>query len=277
MNRKAILVALAASALALAPGAARASFTYGFTDITSNADPGTQYTMTAYGAGESFDFGAGGSGLVTVGAGQVLFVFQNSLSVFNPSSITQVYFQDGTLLSLGNVYETSGVSYHTPATPGNLPGGNSLDPAFKTTQQWSADPNPPVEPNGVDNTSEAVGILFNLKTNPGTGLPYTLDDVNNALVEGFNDPTAVWTTNGSDVPGGPLGLRVGIHVQGYSNLQSQAFVNNIPGGGPPPFLTTPAPPSAVLIGLGAGLYALLGRADGAPRRRPPERPDVGQM
>ncbi len=259
MSRRVIVVLLAVLALSWAAAPAQASFQYGFTDITSNADPGTQYSVTAYGAGESFNF-TGGSGNITVGAGQVMFVFQNSLSVFNPSSITQVYFQDGTLLGLANVYETSGVSYHTPATPGNLPGGNSLSPPFQTTDQWSADPNPPIEPNGVNAANEAVGVLFNLQTNPKTGQPYTLADVNSAIVEGFNNPSAVWDSNGNDIPGGPLGLRIGIHVQGYSQLQSQAFINNLgDGGGPGPGGgSAPAPASAILLASGALLLGLKG-------------------
>jgi hypothetical protein len=261
MRRHAILLALGALALANPPRAA--CDTFGFTDITSNGDPGTQYSVTTYGPGASYNFGAGGS--VTVGAGQALFVFKNDLSDFNPTSIAQVYFQDGTLLGIAAIYETSGVDYSKGGSPGNLPGGNSITPNFNVTQDFFATPNPPVQPDGVNSTTEALGILFNLKTDPSTGNPYTITDVNNALLEGINHPSDVWNADGSDKAGGPLGLRIGIHVQGYGSstgLGSQAFITTTGGGGTN-VGTAPAPPGVVLMGAG---IVLLGVA-GLSRRR----------
>ena len=135
------------------------------------------------------------------------------------SSITQVYFDDGSLLGIAQVIDVNtggdpGVDYGTdPANPPNLPSANNCPgAAFQTTAGFSADPEPPTQPNGV-NPGEILGIIFNLQAGQ------TVNDVLNDLASGA--------------------LRIGFHVQGYNSGGSEAFVNE-PYLPPTP---TPLPPT----------------------------------
>ncbi|HEY3242743.1 MAG TPA: hypothetical protein VGM03_05260 [Phycisphaerae bacterium] len=143
------------------------------------------------------------------------------------SSITDIYFDDGHLLNLASVTNGPSVLFYqqqtgNPVTPGNLPGGSTLNPPFVATQGFSADSNPPVQPNGV-NPGEWVDIFFTLKNGA------TLADV---IADLAADPNA-WNS-----------LRVGIHVQGFDNGGSESFVNN------PAPVPVPAPAAAGLGALG---------------------------
>jgi len=159
-------------------------------------------------------------------AGQVLFLFHNAGPA--PSSITDVYFDDGTLLSIAQVLNSTGVSFSPLAAPANLPGGNTLSPAFVTTAGFSADSNAPVQPNGA-NPGERVGILFNLLAG-----------------KGYADVIA--SLNGT-VPGagGALELRIGVHAQGFAGGSSASFVNT-----PSP---VPLPGAAGLLLMGLVVMA----------------------
>lgn len=152
-----------------------------------------------------------------VGLTQISFEFTNA----GPAamSITDIYFDDGTLLGIASIINGgSGVSFSQGSSPPNLPGGNTLAIPFNTTAGFSADSNPPAQPNGV-NPGESVTIIFNLIG----GMTYA--DAINAL----------------NTPGDHL--RIGIHVQGFANGGSESFVNNVP-----------TPGSLALLGLG-GLVA----------------------
>ncbi len=139
-------------------------------------------------------------------------------------SICDVYFDDGTLLGISEIIDGSGVSFSSPATPGDLPGGNSVTPPFETTGQFSADSDAPVAPNGVG-PGEQLGVVFSLK-NGGTYAD-VLDEL--ALQD----------------------LRVGLHVQAFADGDSQSFINCY--GCP----TVPAPAALLLALLGAGLVGHL--------------------
>lgn len=140
--------------------------------------------------------------ITDAGANQALFTFYNIGA--DASSITDVYFDDGTLLGIASVINGAGVSFASPATPGNLPGANNIAPAFRTTAGFSADSDSPVQPNGV-NPGETVGILFDLQAGK------SFSDVLNAIA----------------LAGNPGGLRIGLHVQGFSGGGSESFVNGI--------------------------------------------------
>ena len=154
------------------------------------------------------------------GGGTVLFSFSNAGP--SASSITDVYFDDGSLLALAVVINDlvapGIVDFEQGASPGNLPAGNNADPDFNTTAGFNADSNPPTQPNGV-NPGEVLGILFTLQA----GQAY--DDVLSELTDGT--------------------LRIGIHVQGFASGGSESLVNN------------PAPEPALfgLLALGAGALA----------------------
>jgi hypothetical protein len=162
------------------------------------------------------------------GVGQVLFTFYNNPPDFPdfyipddpvPSSITDVYFDDGSLLGIANIFdEHAGVSFSSPATPGDLPGGSSIEPPFETTAGFSADSDTPVQPMGA-NPGESVGILFNLKDEQ------TFADVLAAIYKGFDDPL------------GGESLRIGLHLQSIG-----------PESGSDSFIMTPVP-GAVILGL----------------------------
>ncbi|MEX2206188.1 MAG: hypothetical protein WEF50_08180 [Myxococcota bacterium] len=151
------------------------------------------------------------------GGGQVLFSFSNSGPA--ASSITDVYFDDGSLLELAVVINDlvlpGIVDFSQDASPGDLPAGNNADPDFNTTAGFNADSSPPTQPNGV-NPGELLGILFTLQ--PG-------QDFNDVLAE-LGDGT----------------LRIGIHVQGYTSGGSESLINH----------PLPEPALFGLLSLGAG-------------------------
>jgi len=156
-------------------------------------------------------------------SGQALFTFMNSGP--EASSICDIYFDDGTLLGIASILDDHGetnpqVLFSQYAKPKDLPGGNNMSPPFVTHEGFSADSDSPVQPMGV-NPGESVGILFNLIDGQG------YNEVIGALADGA--------------------LRIGIHVQGFDNGQSEGFVNNGP--------VVPAP-GAALLGLSG--FAMVG-------------------
>lgn len=182
----------------------------------SSALGGVIYSFGPVTANNVADVNAGLSQLSVevdpVGPSQVSFTFRNAGPL--AMSITDVYFDDGTLLGIASITNMPGVSFSQNATPPNLPGGNLLSPAFQTTAGFSADSNPPVQPNGV-NPGEQVIITFNL----------------------IGGQTFADTITAMNTPGDHL--RVGIHVQGFTSGGSESFATPAPGA------------LALLAGLGA--------------------------
>ena len=169
--------------------------------------------VTSYGIGT----GAGG-------VDQVLFSFYNTGG--DASSITGVYFDDGSLLGVSSLIDADdgvggdpGVDFSLGAEPMDLPGGNTATPPFQTTIGFLADSDPPVEPNGV-NPGEWLGIVFDLQGS-----------------QSFGDLVAD-LTDGS--------LRVGLQVQGFYYGGSESFINN------------PVPVPAAIWLFGSGLLGLIG-------------------
>ena len=158
-----------------------------------------------------------------VGAGQVAFIFTNVGP--DSMSITDVYFDDGSLLGIASIINGSGVAFSQGASPGDLPGGNSV--GFMATAGFTADSDPPAQPNGV-NPGETLTIVFNLIAGQ------TYADVIAAMGIGF----------------GEGGLVIGIHVQGFAGGGSEAFITD----GPPDEMVPL--PAGVALGL-AGLAPVM--------------------
>jgi len=173
------------------------------------------------------------------GGGLVSFLFSNIGP--NPSSITDVYFDDGSLLAIAQLIDADdgtggdpGVDFSPLASPPNLPGGQEADPPFETTQGFSADSDAPATPLKGVNPGETLEILFSLQSGQ------TFTDVVAELASGA--------------------LRIGTHVQAFESGGSESFVNH-PGTG------VAEPGSMVLFTLG-----ILGLAAGVSRRRFLESP-----
>ncbi|MCH7702620.1 MAG: hypothetical protein IID37_13130 [Planctomycetes bacterium] len=195
----------------------RADLTFGFDNITNN-DAGDAVIGEAQLFVTVSDFGAG----------QVLFSFTNIGP--DASSITDVYFDDGTLLGIAFLIDADdnggdlGVDFTQDGSPPDLPGGNNLLPPFEVTAGFLADADSPPSSNGV-NPGESLGIVFDLM---GGG---TLADVISEL-------------NSAE-------LRIGIHVQGFAGGGSESFVN--------PPVPIPAPGAVALAALGLGAVAWIKR------------------
>ncbi|NOQ14583.1 MAG: PEP-CTERM sorting domain-containing protein [Methyloprofundus sp.] len=202
--------------------------TLSFSNITGNntgdADIGEAQMFV-----DIYDMGSG----LGLADNQVYFDFRNTGP--EASSITQIFFDDGTLLGISELSESTGVSYIEDEVPirGGLPGGNTVS----FSADFNVDPSSPVQPNGI-NPGESLGILFDLINDK------TLQDTLKALDPGITDPQS------------DQSLRIGFHVQGYDSEGSESFVNN-----PPPIIVVPAAPepnALALLGLGIAIMSFTG-------------------
>lgn len=197
--------------------ATQANVTYSFWHIAEEGDGPAQLANGAIGEAQMF------VDVSDPGGNQVLFAFTNTGPL--ASSITDVYFDDADLLSAIASIDNSdpGVLFSQDASPPDLPGGNNLSPRFVATAGLSVDSDPPAQPNGI-NPGELLGITFDLQS--GRAFSHVIAD----LASGD--------------------LRIGIHVQGFANGQSESFVNDT---------LIPAPGAILLAGIGTVLIGWLRR------------------
>lgn len=141
--------------------------------------------------------------------GQVDFTFHNQSLV--DSSIARIYFDDDSLLSFYGITDGSGTSFSQPATPGNLPAGNTLEPSFATTDEFCFKGGPPAPQNGI-NPGEQLTVFFNIDSG-------TFTQVIDGLEAGA--------------------LRIGAHVIALPDGSSESAV------------TVPEPATVALLGMGA--------------------------
>ncbi|MBL4608753.1 MAG: VPLPA-CTERM sorting domain-containing protein [Pseudomonadales bacterium] len=164
-------------------------------------------------------------GISELGVSQVRFDFFNIGSY--ESVISEVYFDDGTLLGIANIIDAddgisgvfgdSGVDFSQGANPPKLSGGDNLNPKFEITAGFLADADSPSPTWGIS-PGEQLGIIFNLK---GGG---TFDNIAAELTDGR--------------------LRLGLHVTSITGSGSESFVNN------------PVPLPAAVWLFGSGLIGL---------------------
>jgi hypothetical protein len=147
--------------------------------------------------------------------------------IFNSStiacSVCDIYFDGEDLPKISSLdwSNQKGVKFSLGANPGNLPGGNTLNPKFVTntpSSVYSLDSDSPVSKNGI-NPGEWLKVKFDLKNIPLTQLINALDNGN---------------------------LRVGIHIQAFSDGSSLPAVNES-NMNPP---DVPEPATLGLLGFG---------------------------
>jgi len=148
---------------------------------------------------------------VTHHAGETTATFKFYNDGLLPCSITDVYIDDGHLTTLQYLVNGPGVYFAIGASPGHLPDEQYADPPFVATKQFNMDADPPPYYKGV-NPGEWLEAVYSIET--GT----TVFDIEQEILSGE--------------------LRIGYHVQGFSDGGSASFVN------------TPEPASILLLGLG---------------------------
>jgi len=152
------------------------------------------------------------------GSGIVRFHFRNAGP--EASVISEIYFDDGSLLEIAAIVDGPGTDFRQDANPPNLPGGGDVSPPFQVTEGFLAESLPAPSMNGAG-PSEWVAIDFSLQG--GQTFADVLDDLDSGA------------------------LRIGIHVIAFDSGGSESFVNVVPE------------PAVALLGL-SGLTGLLARA-----------------
>lgn len=206
MIRPSLLALGAGAVLALSAAASADSVEIGFTKITSNtpSNPAAQFKCVVSD--------------VIGQPGQATFRFSNNVGI--NSSISEIYF-DGPMLGIASVIQSGCNFSFSNASPGNLPGGQTLTPAFNATPAFSADANGNPA-NGINAAGEFLEMKFDLNNG------HTFASIVSALETGA--------------------LRIGLHVRAIGPTEdSEGFVNNPPA-------MVPVPPAAMaggatLVGL----------------------------
>ena len=170
---------------------------------------------------------------------KVDFTFRNDVGV--SSSISEIYFDDGepatSLLSAMIVMQSGAMFEYGSASPGDLPGGNSLADPFNVSEGFLADRGSGNPTNGIDASDDYVTIRAMLRDG------FTYDDVIARMLAGE--------------------LRIGLHV---ISIGVQDGSDSYVTGGTPPPPAPPPPGNLVPLPSVAGL-GMVGLVGVASRRR----------
>jgi len=175
------------------------------------------------------------------GDGKVLFTFYNNNpdDAVNDFFISDIYFDDGHVTGIitdGTGIDNSNLAgyFELPATPSELPGGNTIWPEFETTSMEHPGTTPHYSANGVNGVygGESVGIYM-----------YTASDVSDvidAIAVGFDPVTYYQDGNGEFDGWYERSLRIAIKVQGIGDYSDT-------------YILTPEPASLLLGSIGIGM------------------------
>ena len=119
--------------LLLISGTSQAFYQFGFDIFTSNGP---------YHDDPRLDF----SVVVSNGLNHVDFTFYNNSSL--NSSLARIYFDDGSLLGISNITNSTGVLFHEGAPGNNLPGGELI--GFYADREFTIGAQNPEPQNGVN-------------------------------------------------------------------------------------------------------------------------------
>jgi hypothetical protein len=145
---------------------------------------------------------------VSDGTTQVDFKFHNASLI--DSSISRIYFEDDLFLGIASITNGTGTSFSNPPIPGNLPGGDLLQPPFVAAREFSISGAPPASQDGV---------------NPGEWVQITFDLINSGTFQGVIDELDA------------ASFRLGIHLIALPDDSSESAV-------------VPEPTTIALLGLG---------------------------
>lgn len=174
------------------------------------------------------------------GNNQVDFTFRNHGLL--GSAITEIYFDDGTLLAidLPLIDSGAGVDFtNIGVSPGTLPAGNEASPPFVTTAGFAVDVVKKTQ-DGIENKMDGAVLEF---------LTIRYD-----LQSGKTFDDTIRSLNGEIVDGGAPALRVGLHVRAFSNGGSESFLNDVASV---PAAPVPEADAYALVALGMGWVGLL--------------------